>query len=135
MIVQSNLAPNLGLRTVPVNGTLIAFDRTGGEVSWYVMAKNQFLFLDSFRELPVVLLTARRQQFKNTELGRRWLPIVSLRSIEKRSGRSVFAQDDPSKAANFYALRFDPQAGVIDFVSPTLKVTHRLASSKWPGGK
>ena len=43
--IMSNLYPNTGLRSVPVNGMLYAFDRATGKSPWHVDAGNQQVLL------------------------------------------------------------------------------------------
>jgi hypothetical protein len=118
--VQSNLLSGIGLRDLPVNGMIYSFDRESGGLRWFVEAKYQRLILDQFRELPFLLLTARYEKSTRIFIG-------AARSIEKRSGKIIFYNDNLKNASRFYAVRMDRLAGTVDFVSPTLKVTHWLA--------
>jgi outer membrane protein assembly factor BamB len=119
--IQSNVMTQLGMRTVAVNGMIYAFERDTGAVSWYVPAKNQMLVLDQFRELPVVLLTSRKQEFQNMS-GRATSTAYAM-SIEKRSGRVIFS-DDNFNATNFWGVRVDNRSGTIDFLSYNARITH-----------
>jgi hypothetical protein len=106
---------------VAVNGMIYAFERDTGAVFWYVPAKNQMLVLDQLRELPVILLTARKQEFQN--FNGRANSVVYAMSIEKRSGRVIF-NDDNLNAQNFWGVRVDNRTGTIDFLSFNARITH-----------
>jgi outer membrane protein assembly factor BamB/tetratricopeptide (TPR) repeat protein len=119
--IMSNVMTQLGMRTVAVNGMIYAFKRDTGEYDWYVPAKNQMLVLDQFRGLPVIPLTARKQDFQNFT-GRASSNVYAM-SIEKRSGKVIFA-DDNLNAQNFWGVRVDNRAGTIDFLSYNARITH-----------
>jgi hypothetical protein len=116
--VQSNLMPQLGMRAVPINGTLYAFPRDGnGDAEWYAAVKNQFLVLDQFQDLPLVLLTSREQVFQNKP-GQPWAFHVSVTCIEKRGGRVVY--DTPTKlmgVGNFFGVHMDARARTVELLS------------------
>ncbi len=130
--IMSNVMTQLGMRTVAVNGMIYAFERTTGGVFWYVPAKNQMLVLDQFRELPVILLTARKQEFQNFT-GRANSTVYAM-SIEKRSGRVIFS-DDSLTAQNFWGVRVDNRAGTIDFLSYNARISHYPALAEDKDGK
>ncbi len=115
-------------RVLPVHGVLYAFERTTGDVAWYQTVKNQMMLLNQFAELPVVFFTSRHpmrgRQAESTAKE------VSVLSIEKRSGKTLFYEDNLPKASPFYAVRMDRRAGTLEFVSPTVKVTHRRVDGK-----
>ena len=128
---QSNLALDIGLRDLPVNGMIYTFERNTGSLYWYAPARNQRLVLDQFRELPVVLLTARYEQTARFRDGDyRLVETTSTMSIEKRSGKVIFFLDDLQTSSRFHTVRRDPATGTIDFTSPTFKVTHGWADAK-----
>jgi outer membrane protein assembly factor BamB/tetratricopeptide (TPR) repeat protein len=124
--VQSNVMTQLGMRTIPVNGRLYAFERDTGEIAWHQLAKNQYLLLDQFQDLPIVLLTSRQQRMENMVPGRgqQFVFSAGVMSIEKRSGRMLWAEDNLGHASNFFAVRSDTRAGTIEFLSANLKITH-----------
>jgi hypothetical protein len=131
MGLQSNVMTHLGMRTLPVNGRVYAFHKDSGEYEWHALVKNQYLVLDQFRDLPVVLFTARHQELKNVGIGQqRWVQMVAALSVEKRSGRMLFGEDNVQGGVNFYGVRVDARGGTIDFLSTNLKITHYPAPDK-----
>ena len=129
--VQSNVMTQLGMRTIPVNGYLHAFwrdsgsDHNSGDLNWHALVKNQFLLLDQFEALPVVLLTARQQKLQNMAPGRaQWSSSVAVVSIEKRTGKTLFGEDEMKNTnSNFFGVRNDARTSTIDFLSPSLKIS------------
>ena len=122
--VQSNVMTQLGMRTIPVNGRLYAFERDSGEVAWHALVRNQFLLLDQFEDLPIVLLTARQQNMQNVAPGRQqWGFSVAVVGIEKRSGKSLVPEEDMKGTSNFFAVRNDTRTSTVDFLSPNLKIS------------
>jgi outer membrane protein assembly factor BamB/tetratricopeptide (TPR) repeat protein len=124
--LASNVMTQLGMRTVSVNGRICAFGRDDGSLEWYVPVKNQYLVLDQFADLPVVLLTARHQELRNMGVGQQWSFVSSAMSIEKRSGRVLVDESDLKlpQTTNFYGVSIDRRAGTIDLLSDKLKITH-----------
>jgi outer membrane protein assembly factor BamB len=123
--IQSNLWTQLGMRAVPVNGQFYAFKRDGnGEAEWFAAIKNQFLVLEQFQDLPLVLLTAREQVFQN-QPRQPWAQHVSVTCIEKRGGRIVF--DPPEKLSNvksnFFGIRVDTRARTVELLSHDTRIT------------
>jgi outer membrane protein assembly factor BamB len=121
--VQSNLWTQLGMRAVPVNGALYAFKRDGnGEAEWFATIKNQFLVLDQFQDLPLVLLTAREQILQN-QLRPALAQHVSVTCIEKRGGRTVFDPKDLTKVSNFFGVRVDVRARTVELLGQDTRIT------------
>jgi outer membrane protein assembly factor BamB/tetratricopeptide (TPR) repeat protein len=135
--VMSNLAPDSGLRDLPVNSTLFAFGRKTGKMLWHQSVKGQRLVLGEFRDLPVLFLTARQSpQFRKIDVGGlKEVAPASVLSIEKGSGRVLFAMDEIKANGSFYAVRVDSRAGTIDFVSPTVKIRHYSTDAAVPPRK
>jgi outer membrane protein assembly factor BamB/tetratricopeptide (TPR) repeat protein len=120
--IQSNLMPSSGMRCLPINGMLYAFEKRSGEIVWSVPAPNQMLVLDQFADLPVVLLTSRYQKLDNVGFRNQVHQVVALMVIEKQVGKVLFESKDLKNATNFYAIHIDVRAGRIEFISPNLKL-------------
>jgi outer membrane protein assembly factor BamB len=128
--VQPNLMQGTGLRSLPVNGEFYAFDGATGKVKWHNTAVNEMLILDQFRELPMVLFTARYVQWINGQ--RQQQQVVSLLAIDKRTGKRLFQDEDErgnkrlQNTAQFHAVNLDTKAGKVELISQNLKVTFYL---------
>src|SRR5207244_1980220 len=78
--------PNLvGLRTVPVNGKLYAFDRATGKLRWKADVPQHLLVLEHFKELPFILCTARYVRHG----GFQQRQVTVTKSFDKRTGKPV----------------------------------------------
>jgi hypothetical protein len=133
--LQANVMTEHGMCSVPINGRLYAFARGSGEIAWYAIDRNQFLILDQFADLPVVFLTARSHGYRNIWGGRERVPHERATIIDKRTGSTIFFDDELKQEKPFYAVRFNAQAGTIEFLSPTLKIRCQPQASRSPDGK
>jgi outer membrane protein assembly factor BamB len=114
-----------GLAAVPVNGMLYAFERAGGALCWYSPAPAQAVLLDRFEELPVVLCAA--SSTRQGGMPGEGVAVLALRSLDKRTGKVLFARESNEAGDPFSALRLDPAAGTIDLISALLVLRHRPA--------
>jgi outer membrane protein assembly factor BamB len=132
--VRSNLMPGTGLRALPVNGEVYAFARPTGKLRWYVSMPDQMLVLDRFEELPVVLFTSTYQQWVINGAARHVKQVTTAHSIEKRTGKRLYGNDNLPNGMQFHTLHVDARAGVIDFTGYQLKITHHLNGPPKAGG-
>ncbi len=127
--IQPNFLPQLGMRSLPINGEFYAFDGTTGKVKWHNPAPNQMLVLDQLQEMPIILLTARYNQWLNGA-NRINQQVVALQAFDKRTGKRLY--DDDSKrlynSTQFHTLHLDAMGGKIELISQTLKITFFLNS-------
>ncbi len=115
--LTSNLAPALGLTSVPINGDLIALDRTTGKTRWYLAMPNQTVLVDLLAELPVIVLTSRYQVMINQ--GGNFVPqmVTALQIVEKATGKRVY-DARMNNEAFIHALEVDPaksRLGIVTF--------------------
>jgi outer membrane protein assembly factor BamB len=117
-----------GLRWVPVNGKLYAYDRVTGKLCWKNDVPNQTLILEQFKDLPVMLFTARHHRQVNLGgMNRTIQQIASTRSIDKRTGKLLFDKEFQNNyTQQFYALTANRQTGTIDLISYSMKLHHYL---------
>ncbi|HEY7309492.1 MAG TPA: PQQ-binding-like beta-propeller repeat protein [Gemmataceae bacterium] len=124
--ILSSVMTHLGMRTLPVNGYIYAFPRDSkGDFEWFAEVKNQFLLLEQFQDLPLIVLAARHQVMQNRP-GQPWAQQVSVTSIEKRRGNTVFFDDklNGNTTGNFFTVRVDARASTVELLAPNLKITH-----------
>ncbi len=137
---MSNLMPNTGMRSLPVNGALYAFDKVTAKTQWYAQAPQQMIVLEHFAELPMVLCTSRYQKWAGGvgAPNRFAMWVGAIKSIDKRTGKLLLDDDNLPNGMQFHALQLDPRGGKIDFVAYQMKITHFLTggtASADAGGK
>ncbi len=135
--VQSNLMPQTGLRSLGINGELYSFKRDGGELNWHNPVPNQMLVLEHFKELPVMLFTARYMKWMNQGLQKVPMNMIATESIEKQTGKLKFFREEQNNGqqAQFQALLVDYSTGKIELVSYTQKLVHELLINGDKSGK
>ncbi|MGL4551459.1 MAG: PQQ-binding-like beta-propeller repeat protein, partial [Gemmataceae bacterium] len=57
--LMPNVQPGSGLRTIPVNGQLYAFERAGGKKRWEAEVPLQHLVVSDFEDMPALFFAAR----------------------------------------------------------------------------
>jgi outer membrane protein assembly factor BamB len=131
--VRSNLMPGTGLRALPVNGMVYSFVRRTGKLNWYTSMPDQMVVLDRFEELPVVLFTATYQKWIINGAARNVQQVTTAHSIEKRTGKRLYNNDNLPNGMQFHTLHVDARAGTIDLTGYQLKITHHLNGPPKPG--
>jgi outer membrane protein assembly factor BamB len=130
----NNVMTQLGMRTVPVNGWLLAFNRNKEDQFWHE-CRNQYLILDQFQESPLLFLTARTGQAVNPAFNGMpqgpWTPHVT--SIHKTQFAVVFNEDLPNSTQNVFGLRIDPRLNTVELLTQRLKIVHYPASTDKKG--
>jgi outer membrane protein assembly factor BamB len=126
----SSVVTQQGMRTVPVNGRLYAFERGSGDIAWHAAVENQFLILDQFWDVPLVLLTSRRQQVQNVGGQMKVQPLVSVTAIEKRRGSTVFEDDKLNTTSNFFAVRIDARASTVELLNQQMRISFQPKPDK-----
>ncbi len=115
-----------GMRCLNVNGTVYAFDRASGKTKWYNQIANQMLVLDQFKDLPIMVFTARSNEWLLQGGNRINQHVVKVRTVHKQTGKLLFDKQLNPNINNFHALLADPKAGVIELVSFNMKIRHVL---------
>ncbi len=125
--VQPNLHPGLGMRSVPVNGHLYAFDRETGAFRWQYLVPNQMVVLDHFRDLPILLFTSRYTKWQNLGGRANVSQVAAVQSMDKRTGKFLYDNKDLHNIPNFHALKIDGRTGRIEFTSFNKTIVHQPA--------
>jgi outer membrane protein assembly factor BamB/tetratricopeptide (TPR) repeat protein len=131
--LQPNVHPGLGMRSVPINGRLYAYDLQTGVFKWQYLVPNQMIVLDHFREMPVVLFTSRYTKVQNLGGLGRVAQVASVMSLDKRTGKWLYENKDLPNAQPFHALKVDARAGRIEFSCSTLTLVHHLNADEGSG--
>lgn len=121
----SNLVPGSGIRALPVNGEVYAFERDSGALRWRASVPQQMLVLEHFADLPIMLFTAQRWG----GAGGNRFPVTAVKSIDKRTGKLLYDPPEMVNGTQFYALNLDLRAGRIDLLGYNIRVTHYLVGA------
>jgi hypothetical protein len=115
------------LRTIRVNGPLLALDRSTAELRWRAEVPPHGLILEQFEELPLLLFASLREvrvpQRGNNQ--GHFRNVSSLLALDKRDGRVVEASES-SNGTVYTALRVDAGAGRIELIGHPLKTIFQL---------
>jgi hypothetical protein len=133
--VWSNLQPNTGLRAVPVNGAVYAFDRATSKIKWVNEVYSQQLVLEQWKELPIMLFTSRynKPQGPGGRFGA--IQVVGVEAYEKATGKTTFHRPElGQQIGQFYALENDIRNGRIVFTGHNCKVIHTFDDGVAAGG-
>src|SRR5207249_4657783 len=103
------------------NGEIYCFETATGKRKWHVALLNQMIVLDHFADMPIILATARYNQWVNLGAQRRVQNTVVLQSISKSSGKFVYDNKNPSWQ-QFHSLNLDHRKGTIELVNHNAKI-------------
>jgi hypothetical protein len=116
------------LRLVPINGMFYMFDRETGEVKTANRVMNQYLLLNRFEELPVVLFTTVLVRESGPMGSGQQTAFLSVRSMDKQTGKRLLNVEQPNNGEWFHTLWVDPRNGLVDLISNTYRVRHQVAA-------
>jgi outer membrane protein assembly factor BamB len=128
--MQPGLMPGSGMRSLPVDGHFYALDRQTGKMRWHSPVQHQQVVLEHFRDMPIVMFTARPGMDNNMMGGRMRfnngnVQNTSVKSIDKRTGK-LLIDEDVGNNAMFHALNMDLRTGKIELLGQQVKVIHYL---------
>ncbi len=89
--------------TVPVNGTIFAFDRRAGGELWRQKVDNQGLILNHFVASPVLLFSTRRFE----QRGRIHMQVQKLLMLDKKTGRKQFEEEFTNQFSGYRGLNLN----------------------------
>jgi outer membrane protein assembly factor BamB/tetratricopeptide (TPR) repeat protein len=117
-----------GPRSVPVNGRIYAIDPATGKVNWATLeATQQILVVDSFRELPFLLLVSRSNRMINGRFGVAVNGNTGVTVVSKHNGKLLSDEKDlPNAQQQFHTFNVNLREGKIELISFNLKVTLTL---------
>jgi tetratricopeptide (TPR) repeat protein len=134
--VQHNVDPTSGLRAVPVNGMVYAWDKATRSRLWLAPVLNQQLVVSQFEELPMLLFTSRYQHQSGQAINRMNTLKHAVRALAKHNGKTWFAarlvegsnDGSPDDAINyatgyFHTLNVDVRSNKVEFIAHQFKVT------------
>lgn len=89
--------------TVPVNGTIFAFDRRAGGELWRQKVGNQGMILNHFNASPVLLFSTRRFE----QRGRIHVQVQKLLMLDKKTGRKQFEEEFTNQFSGYRGLNLN----------------------------
>ncbi|GIW79546.1 MAG: hypothetical protein KatS3mg105_1353 [Gemmatales bacterium] len=114
--INGRIYPGLRLgHAIPVNGMIFAFDKKTGKPRWWNEVEHDMLLLHSFRDMPVLLLSARYSRWRI--VGRSLETVTTARAFDKVTGKLVL-NDRLASATQFTELNVNPATGYTRLVSP-----------------
>lgn len=99
--------------TVPVNGTIFAFDRRAGGELWRQKVDNQGLILNHFVASPVLLFSTRRFE----QRGRIHVQVQKLLMLDKKTGRKHFDDEFTNQFSGYRGLNLNLAERQIELVT------------------
>jgi outer membrane protein assembly factor BamB len=121
--IQTNLMPGTGLRALPVNGEVCAFDAATGTLRWRNEVDRQMLVLEHFQDLPILLFTSRYVRPALAGANRVTQQVAEVQALDRRTGKRLYVNEDLANVGQFHAIEVDPRAGKIEFISQQMKIT------------
>ena len=114
---RRNMMYNYTLRSAMVNGPLYAFERGTGKTLWYVddLLENQWLILERFADLPVILCAAPVSE-KNGTIS------YKIVVIEKDQGAVRFNKGIPNNGQYFQHMTVDLKSSEINLHRYDLRI-------------
>jgi outer membrane protein assembly factor BamB len=148
--VASQLHSNFsnGVRCLPVNGYVAAFQRKDGskkvagqpkafkkgDMAWHSQAPlhNQMVILEQFEQLPVLLFSSRSLESFNGGMGQRWQS--GTVSLDRRTGKFIYDSsletgafpNNNNGVAQFYAFIVDHRVGTINMIGYNNVIQHYI---------
>lgn len=93
---QTNFYGN-ELTTIPVNGTIFAFDRRAGGELWRQKVDNQGLVLNHFDASPGLLFSTRKYELR----GKVHVQVHRMMLLDKKTGRKLFEDEFTNQYSGF----------------------------------
>jgi outer membrane protein assembly factor BamB/tetratricopeptide (TPR) repeat protein len=110
-----------GLRSTRLHGTLAAFEREKASLDWFNPVENQWVLLDQFQDLPIIICTSHFTRYNNNGLEKQE---ARIEAFDKKTGSLAIHPDRQKVTPNgqFYSMSADPRTGVIELLRYDLKV-------------
>jgi len=125
--VQPMLSAGYGLRALPVNGDVYAFNRASGKLLWVNEYASSTMTLTHFEDMPAIVFTARYQK-RMPGGGFNVQQYSAIQAVDKRTGKALLHKEDGNLGVvNFHSVQMDPRTGKFEFLSTQLKVTVQVA--------
>lgn len=121
--LQSNFMIGSGLRSMPVNGMVYAFNRQTGKRLWFNPVENQHVLLSEMEDMPALIFSARFQKLIGGGVGRTNIQAFHAQAIAKHNGKMWYKNDIVPMNMPFHAATVDHRTGTMELIGSMLKVT------------
>jgi outer membrane protein assembly factor BamB/tetratricopeptide (TPR) repeat protein len=104
------------IRSVRVNGTMYAFERSSGKRLWYTdeQLEDQNIALEQFSDLPVLIAANMYQKFAAN--GGFEGQFMKFQALDKVTGKLKFAKQGINQG-QYYSIVTDPKAGTVEVLN------------------
>jgi outer membrane protein assembly factor BamB/tetratricopeptide (TPR) repeat protein len=121
--VLPNIVPNSGLRTLPVNGQVLAYEPTGKK-RWEATIELQHLITSNFEDMPALFFTSRYNRMIAGPGGFRSQNLVfTAKALAKYNGKLWYDRDNLPMNMMFHALTMDHSSGTMEAIGSQMRVT------------
>ncbi|GBD37487.1 hypothetical protein HRbin36_02621 [bacterium HR36] len=123
-------AQGVAMRTLSVEGPLVAWDRTSGQYRWMAVLPAQALVVDRFNELPIVLC-ASWQRTPLDNLGRRFMDMSLVHAVDKRNGKLL--ECETAMRSQFHEVVCDRGRGTVELRAGNFRIVFEVCESSEGG--
>jgi outer membrane protein assembly factor BamB len=125
--MQSSSNFSYGIRSLKVNGPVVALGRVSGQLEWVCdFLPHQWLLLEQMSDLPLLLFTSSYSKFGNAGAERLG---VKVTGVDKRTGKLLYDKEF-STGSQFLAVTANPRDGIIELLRHDLKVRFTLEAAE-----
>ncbi len=121
--IQPMLSQGYGLRALPVNGDVYAFDRKTNKLLWTNEYPNTTMTLTHFEDMPVIVFTGRYQK----RTGPSFMPHSTIDVVHKRTGKALLHKENAINNPYFHAVQMEARTGRFEFQSTQMKIVVEVA--------
>jgi outer membrane protein assembly factor BamB len=107
-----------------VNGKFYAFT-SQSKLAWKVDLADQFLLMDQYKDLPVLIFSSRNNGQRRGGQVRSF-----TRSVDKRTGKLVYSGEHPNQWIGFMAYNINIAERTIELIGQNVKIRHFVEESK-----
>lgn len=106
--------------SIRMNGTIYAWNRHDNRLAWKSEIKQQYLVVERFGTLPVVLCVSR--SWKQRGRGNLGVGMLNITALHKDSGQKLFESQIPSAYSGFHAVTLNAAEPSIDLKSYNMRL-------------
>jgi outer membrane protein assembly factor BamB len=128
--VQPLMPKGYGVRCVPVNGSVYAFDRKTSKRRWFEEVESSMVVLGPFEDLPFVLFASYAQKQVGGPAFRNYQVVYQTMAVDKRTGKAVYENNAMPGGGTYSDLKVDSRSGKVELVASDRKITFTVVPKK-----